>query len=963
MNQAKCTNCGAGLNITQGDKTCVCSFCQTTNIVENALALGKVEIDVTKDIKKLRDNLTTFVQQNSIDEILRVSQKLLDWIPQDFVALYFFAYAKQQQNQPKFIYTFLENPTAHTKEEWETIKHHVFEHSELRDKKRVIQFLEQFDTSSIETFIGVHNNRQKAEEYYANVPRDVFICFSTWNEDIAHEVLETIERDGYTCWISTRNLRPNDTDNYWSNIENAIEKANLFIVISSEEAMRSKDVQKEVELAVNHKKIRIEYKLDASNPTSLFKYAFDGIKWVNFDSKHKTLLERIFQVLKGKNSIKSEPYNGDNTYFNKVEKSNLLKTNKVKFFVLLGITLIGMLGYSFIIQPIHNNQEPVLSGQTSEEEVDVSIEPNSDIIVIGNSGITIDEEQNKGFDENELINRPIISLSSEVKYLQNEGSSNYLIASGYPFILPTLLVETEDVNPLRYYVNNAEVDQILYYDLPSFPNEGELSIFVRDSFNQQSNTIKLDYRIIDQFSIDKFTYVDDIPVLHTDIIKIKSVDTGYLIAANLDERSPFAIDFDLDGSSTNKFSSFIKISNDFAVEWVIHYPANEFQIKDIIAMNNENFVLIGHEFGDRFCNVKVSNGNVAVAKLISKEGMELNTAKTQSVGCQSSFFAGIEIENKLMLLSDIVVDDERFMYPVINTELFSLNLENGITSSHLGQQNQDYYNAYRTIGRNSVANGAVKIDWTSSPLINDAFFTIDNQLFQIGQDAKVEKVYYLRQEPVRPHHMTIQDDVFSVIKARDNVCSTYYLQNNFYDAISINRNHLIFTMNTILISNNGAIDNCFTSLLDSLSNGDIELGSEIFFLDNQVFNNRNIINSVYIPSEKIYKIVPAPRSSSFDVSMYRIYSGKGIYTIDENLNLLDVFMPYSQFGGRISQIYDHYANNADRTSLGFHVYTFEEINEQDRYIIDSYPVILDTHWELTILSRYEAKQVVNNLLN
>ena len=101
MNQAKCTTCGAGLTIKKGDKTTVCVYCQTTNIVENALALGKVEVDVTEDIKKLRANLTTFVQQNSIDEILRVSQKLLDWIPQDFVALYFFGYAKQQQNQPR----------------------------------------------------------------------------------------------------------------------------------------------------------------------------------------------------------------------------------------------------------------------------------------------------------------------------------------------------------------------------------------------------------------------------------------------------------------------------------------------------------------------------------------------------------------------------------------------------------------------------------------------------------------------------------------------------------------------------------------------------------------------------------------------------------------------------------------------------------------------------------------------
>ena len=84
MKQAKCTSCGAALTVVQGDKTSICEFCHSTNIVENALALAKVEVDVTQDLLKLRQNLTVFSQQNSIDEILRVSQKIIDWIPPGF---------------------------------------------------------------------------------------------------------------------------------------------------------------------------------------------------------------------------------------------------------------------------------------------------------------------------------------------------------------------------------------------------------------------------------------------------------------------------------------------------------------------------------------------------------------------------------------------------------------------------------------------------------------------------------------------------------------------------------------------------------------------------------------------------------------------------------------------------------------------------------------------------------------
>jgi hypothetical protein len=298
MNQAKCTTCGAGLTIKKGDKTCVCEYCQSTNIVENALALGKVEVDVTEDIKKLRANLTTFVQQNSIDEILRVSQKLLDWIPQDFVALYFFGYAKQQQNQPRFLYDFYGNAPVYTNEDFQIVSDHIIRKSELRDKARVISFLEAHSFELVKQFIKVHKQREEQEDFYANVPRDVFVCFSSYNQEIAQTVVKELEADGNTCWISTRNLRPEDVDNYWMNIEHAVQNCSVFLVISSEESMRSKDVHKEIDFARRYNKKMVEFKIDDSPHNTLFKHVFDGNKWVkgslNLNQSFSGLLQRIY---------------------------------------------------------------------------------------------------------------------------------------------------------------------------------------------------------------------------------------------------------------------------------------------------------------------------------------------------------------------------------------------------------------------------------------------------------------------------------------------------------------------------------------------------------------------------------------------------------------------------------------------------------------------------------------------
>ncbi len=298
MNQAKCTNCGASLSVQQGDKTCVCQYCQTTNIVENALALGKVEVDVTKDIQTLRSNLATFAQQNSIDEILRVSQKLLDWIPQDFVARYFFAYAKQQQNQPRFMYEFYRQVINHTETELKLVVEHLILFSELRDMRRVLDFLERISPLSLEKYRISHLHRVEKEEQYTNVPRDVFICFSSYNLDIAEAIVREIEADGNTCWISTRNLRPDDSDNYWLNIENAIQNSNVFLVVSSSDAMLSKDVQQEIQLALKHLRRLVEFKIDNSSHNTLFKHAFNGVKWIkgntNPRQSYASILQRIY---------------------------------------------------------------------------------------------------------------------------------------------------------------------------------------------------------------------------------------------------------------------------------------------------------------------------------------------------------------------------------------------------------------------------------------------------------------------------------------------------------------------------------------------------------------------------------------------------------------------------------------------------------------------------------------------
>ena len=421
LNQAKCTTCGAGLTFKQGDKTCVCAYCQSTNIVENALALGKVEVDVTEDIKKLRSNLTTFVQQNSIDEILRVSQKLLDWIPQDFVALYFFGYAKQQQNQPRFLYDFYKEPPIHTQTELEVVVEHIIHKSELRDKGRLVGFFELHFSTKLNEYLTVHKEREQQENHYANIPRDVFVCFSSYNKDVAERVVEELEADGNTCWISTRNLRPEDADNYWMNIENAIGNSTVFLVISSEESMRSKDVHQEIDFARKYQKKLVEFKIDDVPHNTLFKHAFKGIKWVkgtsNQHQSYAGLIQRIFDEIQISERTKTTEKYLTNIRENKPVFNRLFIAGLIAIFLVATASLV--------IDQI-NDQQFVVTNEADNSIVDQMNEAeNSDIELLDDPDVIIQEPLETTIEEKiQKLSDTINSRLEENPYYLHPVSDN-----------------------------------------------------------------------------------------------------------------------------------------------------------------------------------------------------------------------------------------------------------------------------------------------------------------------------------------------------------------------------------------------------------------------------------------------------------------------------------------------------------------------------------------------------------
>ena len=145
--------------------------------------------------------------------------------------------------------------------------------------------------------------RTKEIDLFSDVPRDIFICHSSLDKDKVNEILNMLEEDGNTCWISSRNI-PWDSDNYWDNITKAIKSCNIFLCLNSINTMQSNDCRREVEIARSLNKKRIEYKLDDSRDITLFKQFFTG-QWItNIDD----LLIKVYDLKNKDDVLKSEAF-------------------------------------------------------------------------------------------------------------------------------------------------------------------------------------------------------------------------------------------------------------------------------------------------------------------------------------------------------------------------------------------------------------------------------------------------------------------------------------------------------------------------------------------------------------------------------------------------------------------------------------------------------------------------------
>lgn len=111
--------------------------------------------------------------------------------------------------------------------------------------------------------------------------KDVFICYSFDDEEVAEAVCSALEQRGIDVWIAPRDI---PGGNQWDQaIIDGIKSSDGVVFLVSDGANQSKQTKREIQLADDFDKPIIPVTLNGTEPSERFKYYLANIQWINVD--------------------------------------------------------------------------------------------------------------------------------------------------------------------------------------------------------------------------------------------------------------------------------------------------------------------------------------------------------------------------------------------------------------------------------------------------------------------------------------------------------------------------------------------------------------------------------------------------------------------------------------------------------------------------------------------------------
>ena len=289
MTELYCKNCGGSL-IPLADELCKCENCGSTyaNISarkQQELLDSFLDKQKQEQLNSLRRHLWQETTAKFIDseKITSICLNIKNIYPEDFLAnFYEVACGDYEQALIDFI------DSINVKEHHELIEPIInFLIKSLKSEYllSVNNLIERaYKQSDLQTFnkltTAFASQAKLVEEgvYELNLPRDVFVAYSSADMSEVQKVVTALESEGLTCFVAMRNLQHGvgAVNNYQQALETAIDNCKIFLFISSKNSRSFKCD------AIKHE---LPY-LKKSDLEQL-RYKFPNVDYVKIDNKYK----------------------------------------------------------------------------------------------------------------------------------------------------------------------------------------------------------------------------------------------------------------------------------------------------------------------------------------------------------------------------------------------------------------------------------------------------------------------------------------------------------------------------------------------------------------------------------------------------------------------------------------------------------------------------------------------------
>ena len=127
---------------------------------------------------------------------------------------------------------------------------------------------------------------------------EVFISHSHKDKQMADAICHYLEHKKIKCWIAPRDVMPGT--NFAGEIVEAIPKSKIMLLIFSANSNSSKQVLREIELAINNDLLVIPVRIEDIMPTGSMKYYLSTTNWIDIiDEEIEKKISKIVDIIQG----------------------------------------------------------------------------------------------------------------------------------------------------------------------------------------------------------------------------------------------------------------------------------------------------------------------------------------------------------------------------------------------------------------------------------------------------------------------------------------------------------------------------------------------------------------------------------------------------------------------------------------------------------------------------------------